>query len=159
MYSPTRRTVLGILGGGLAGVLGSGVAAARHVPETPRIIFNKQTRHAPDEKPTTVLVQRADLPDGGFVVIHHGQHGDHTHGTGEHHIIGYSDYLEPGHYGGLKIEVSPRDGLVLEGTQTLTATLHRDDGNMEFDHPGGDPHYMNPSGSGPIRDVAEVAFK
>jgi hypothetical protein len=153
MYQPTRRSVLGLIGGVVTTALGSGVVSARHDPQTPRITFNKQTRHIRDGRTTTVVVPRADLPEGGWIVIHHGRHEDHTHGDGTHHIIGHSDYLEPGHYGGLKIEVSPP----ASGTQTLTAMLHRDDGDREFSHPGGDPHYTD--GSGPIRAVAAVTFK
>jgi hypothetical protein len=154
---------MSLLGGGLFAVTGSGLAAAKHVPETPRITFNKQTRRVRANRPTTVVVPRADLPEGGYVVIHHGRHeghanggGDHTHGGGDHHIIGHSEYLEPGHYGGLKIPVSPPG----TGEQTLTAMLHKEDGdNREFNHPGGDPHYTSTDESGPVRDIAEVTFK
>jgi hypothetical protein len=45
------------------------------------------------------------------------------------------------------------------GEQTLTAMLHEDDGDGEFDHPNGDSHYTSPDGSGPVRDVAEVVFR
>ncbi len=158
----TRRATMSLLGGGLFAVTGSGLAAAKHVPETPRITFNKQTRQVRANRPTTVVVPRADLPEGGYVVIHHGRHernanggSNHTHGEGDHHIIGHSEYLEPGHYGGLKIPVSPPG----TGEQTLTAMLHKDDGDGEFNHPGGDPHYTSTDEPGPVRDVAEVTFK
>ncbi|WP_425504665.1 DUF7282 domain-containing protein [Salinigranum marinum] len=96
------------------------------------------------------------------MVIHHGRHegnansgNSHTHGGGDHHIIGHSEYLEPGHYGGLKIPVSPPG----TGEKTLTAMLHEDNGDRVFEHPGGDLHYTSPDGSGPVRDVAEVTFR
>ena len=154
---------MSLLGGGLLAVSGSGLAAAKHVPETPRITFNKQTRRVRANRPTTVVVPRADLPEGGYVVIHHGRHeghasggGTHAHGSGDHHIIGHSEYLEKGHYGGLKVPVSPPG----TGEQTLTAMLHEEDGDEQgFNHPNGDRHYTSPDGSGPVRDVAEVTFR
>lgn len=76
-----------------------------------------------------------------------------THGDGTHHIIGHSDYLEPGHYGGLKVEVLPP----ANGTQTLTAMLHQDDVDRKFSHSSVDSHYTD--GLGPIRAVATVSFK
>ncbi|WP_458186572.1 DUF7282 domain-containing protein [Haladaptatus sp. NG-WS-4] len=158
MYELPRRTVIGLLGGGITTALGSGLAAASHVPELPGITFNKQTSRVQEDKPTTIVVPRADLPEGGWIVIHEGQHEDQMHGEGDHqmmNIIGHSEYLEPGHYGGLKIAVSPSE----TGSQTLTAVLHKDDGDEEFNHPGGDPHYTTSDGAEPVRDVAEVRFK
>jgi hypothetical protein len=45
------------------------------------VIFNRQTRRIAD--PTTVVVPRADLPGGGWVVIHDGDHRGHGGGGGD----------------------------------------------------------------------------
>jgi hypothetical protein len=138
---------------------GTGVTSARHRPDEPRVIFNRQTRQIAD--PTTVVVPRADLPDGGWVVVHGGDHsghsGDNGHSTGHHHrILGVTDLLPPGHYGGLKVELST---VPAPGTEMLTAMLHRNTGDdEEFTHDEtheADPHYGPPTD----RAVAEVTFR
>lgn len=141
--------------------IGTSTAVARHRPREPRVIFERQTRRVTD--PTTVVVPRADLPDGGWVVVHGGDHAGHGGGDGghgeqkhEHRILGVIGPLEPGHYGGLKVTLSTKPE---PGTRTLTAMLHRDDpDDGAFRHEGDhteDPHYGPPSD----RAVAEVTFR
>jgi hypothetical protein len=145
----------------------TGVAAGSHVPETPRITFNRRSRRVREGEPTTVAVPRADLSEGGRVVVHRGRHvdhgdGDHEHGeghAGDHHVVGHSSSLEPRQYGGLKPPVAEREGLSFPGTRTLTVISCEDDGDEEFNHPPDDSHYTDPDGSGPVRDVAGVTFR
>lgn len=159
----------------LIGCLGSGagVASARHGPDEPRVIFNRQTRRIAD--PTTVVVPRADLPEGGWVVVHDGDHSGHGgggdgHGGGsgsdgghggdghDHRILGVAGPFEPGHYGGLKVELDEWESPE-PGTRTLTAMLHRDTpDDDEFTHDEDhteDPHYGPPAD----RAIAEVTFR
>lgn len=49
--------------------LGAGAASAGHDPDEPRIEFHRQTRRL-DVDTRSVLVARADLPEGGFVMVH-----------------------------------------------------------------------------------------
>jgi hypothetical protein len=79
--------------GVLAG-LGVGSTRAAHTPADPRIEFHRQTRRLDVDTPS-VLVARADLPDGGFVMVHDkpasgGHHADApgVDGTRENEIDG-----------------------------------------------------------------------
>lgn len=74
-----------------------------------------------------LLVDRALLPDGGFVVIRdQGILAGDVVGS----VVGVSAYFEPGHYTGVAV---PLRGLP-EGEHTLTAMPHRDsDGDGSFD--------------------------
>jgi hypothetical protein len=129
-----------------------------------------------DADTPSVLVARADLPEGGFVMVHDrpasgghhantgnvdavsegsrresdGRTGEGTGdgGTGEthsghghtHDIFGITEYLAPGHYGGVKV---PLETVPAPGTYELVAMLHKDDGNEEFDGHGTDEHYSS----------------
>lgn len=87
MGPTTRRAVLGGLGAAawaLTGV-GAGTARAGHDPEVPRIEFHSQTRRLDVDTPT-VLVARADLPEGGFVMVH-----DRPASGGHHADAGSAD--------------------------------------------------------------------
>lgn len=171
MYRPPRRRVIRLAGAALA-VGGTGVASAARTPTEPRVIFERQSRPVAD--PTTVQVARADLPDGGWVVIHPGDHTGHggdggdgagTHSTSsdgggggghDHGTLGVVGPLEPGRYGGLMV---PLDAQPAPGTRTLTAMLHRDaPADGAFTHHvdrSTDPHYGAPAD----RDVAAVTFR
>jgi hypothetical protein len=58
------------------------MASAGHDPVTPRIEFYDQTRRLDVDTPT-VLVARADLPDGGFVMVHDKPASGGHHGSEE----------------------------------------------------------------------------
>jgi hypothetical protein len=77
---------------------------------------------------TTVTVDSADLPDGGFVVIHD---ANLTAGAGAvESVIGNSVYLEPGVNEDVEITLDRE----LTENQTLVAMAHRDtDGDETFD--------------------------
>ena len=148
--------------------LGAGTASAGHDPVTPRIEFHNQTRRLDVDTPS-VLVARADLPEGGFVMVHDkpasgGHHGsaetvadvsgestsstddggggsggeDHSGHGHMHDVFGITNYLAPGHYGGIRV---PLQRVPESGTYELVGMLHKDNGNEEFDGHGQDPHY------------------
>jgi hypothetical protein len=187
MHTGSRRSVLRQFGAAavvLSG-LGAGTARAGHDPEEPRIEFHRQTRRLDADTPS-VLVARADLPRGGFVMVHDkpasgGHHanvssvddvsgtsgGDHSGGDGgggeggegkghsgcEHGIYGITEYLAPGHYGGVTV---PLERVPTPGTYELVAMLHEDDGNEEFDGCGTDGHYSTDGSH--VHAVADVRF-
>jgi hypothetical protein len=148
------------------------------------VIFNRQTRRIAD--PTTVVVPRADLPEGGWVVIHDGDHrshgggggdgdGDGSGGSGGHGDdsdgSGGSGGHGDGHHDhgilGVKGPLDPGHygGLKVAlfeppepGPRTLTAMLHRDTGDDVFTH---DENHAEDPHYGPPEDraVAEVTFR
>lgn len=167
----SRRTVLGRLGataGVLAG-LGAGPVRAGHTPDEPRLEFHRQTRRLDAETPS-VLVARADLPDGGFVMVHDKPpSGDHHASAGrvdvgagftdDEHVRARSDNGGTGddHTGhthrhdifGITVYLPPGHyggvkvpltTVPAPGTYELVAMLHRDNGNETFDGPGTDEH-------------------
>lgn len=177
MQPTSRRSVLrrsGVAAAAFAG-LGAGTARAGHDPDEPRIEFHRQTRRLDTDIPS-VLVARADLPEGGFVMVHDrpasgGHHantgsvdgvsgssrreigsrtgeGKGNDGTGEDHtghdhthdIFGITEYLDPGHYAGVKV---PLETVPTRGTYELVAMLHKDVGNEEFDGQETDEHYSS----------------
>lgn len=175
--------MLGCLGAtaGVVTGLGAGTARAGHDPDAPRVEFHRQTRRLDVDTPS-VLVARADLPEGGFVMVHDepasgghhasrrvfdgasgpdgrgtggrtrtgdgnegdgtgGDHAGHDHG---HDVFGVTEYLPPGHYGGVAV---PLERVPPPGTDDLVAMLHRDDGNEAFDGHGRDEHYSTDGSS------------
>lgn len=143
---------------GVAAGLGTGTARAGRVPADPRIEFHRQTRRLDADTPS-VLVARADLPEGGFVMVHdepasgghhasvrfssndHGGSGsgaDHTGHDHDHDVFGITTYLDPGRYGGVRVPLTEAPA---PGPYELVGMLHADDGNETFDDPARDQHY------------------
>ncbi|MFC7133616.1 MULTISPECIES: DUF7282 domain-containing protein [Salinibaculum] len=155
----------------LAGV-GTGTAQASQDSADARIEFSKQTRRLDVDVPS-VLIARADLPEGGFIMVHEtpdsgGHHasvqggddvstssngGDGGHSGCTHEIYGITGYLAPGSYGGVAL---PLETAPAPGTYELVAMLHRDDGNETFDGCANDGHYS--ADGSHVKAVADVRF-
>lgn len=104
---------------------------------------------------TTVTVDSADLPDGGFVVIHD---ANLTAGAGAvESVIGNSVYLEPGVNEDVEITLDRE----LTENQTLVAMAHRDtDGDETFDFVSSDGSTDGPytAQGQAVTDSAEVTI-
>ena len=105
--------------------------------QTAGITFVEQT---PND--TIVMVERAVLPEGGFVVIHAAQNASAEYATEENvavgPVLGNSTYLGPGNHSNVVIQL---DRPMTE-SQTLVAMAHRDtNGNQQYDFPEADGPY------------------
>ena len=125
--NPIRRRQLlkTVAGTSVALAVGTGTANASHDPDEFRIEFNRQTRRLNAEEPS-VLVARADLPEGGFVMVHdtHDMEGMSESGCPDNHeVYGETEVLDPGHYGGMKVPLTnvPEE----PGTEELVAMIHK----------------------------------
>ncbi|MFC6721607.1 DUF7282 domain-containing protein [Halobacteriaceae archaeon SHR40] len=128
-----RQLLKTVAGTSVALAVGTGTANASHNPDEPRIEFNRQTRRLSVKEPS-VLVARADLPEGGFVMVHdtHDMEGMSASGCPDNHeVYGETENLDPGHYGGVKVPLTnvpeePR-------TDKLVAMIHTvdEDGKKE----------------------------
>lgn len=91
---------------------------------------------------TTVLVERAVLPEGGFVVIHAAENVSGEYQPAENvsigAVLGNSTYLGPGDHANVVVQLdSP-----LNESQTLVAMAHQDtNDNQEYDFPEADAPY------------------
>ncbi|MFC7250975.1 BGTF surface domain-containing protein [Halomicroarcula sp. GCM10025324] len=85
-----------------------------------------------DSDGTTVVVDSAQLSDGGFIAIHEGS------ATGD--VIGASDYLEAGSHSDIEVTLdTPQDG-----DFTAVAMPHMDtDGDETYDFPDNDGPYTD----------------
>lgn len=168
MTSKTGSVILVVLlvfGGGvlasLAGGSSSGVAVQETMAQetttaggqTANITFENQTSNG-----TVVVINRAVLPDGGFIAIHHihdanetptpttEESEDHDNQTTEEHEhdaggihIGNSTFLEPGVHENVTIMLNQ----TVAENQTLEAALHEDtNDNQQWDFPEADPTYV-----------------
>ncbi|MEF8813558.1 MAG: hypothetical protein V5A55_07035 [Halovenus sp.] len=91
-----------------------------------------------DAETVEVRVAQANLPDGGFVVIH--KDGDRFGG-----VAGNSSYIDPGVTTNIEIEVSTDDIVDADGDgrKELVAMAHKDtDDDQEYDFPGADGPYV-----------------
>ena len=91
----------------------------------------------------------ANLPDGGFVVIH--EDGDPFGG-----VAGHSDYLAPGVHTNVEIEVATEDVVDADGDgrKELVAMAHRDDGDQVYEFPDSDGPYL--ADGAPVIDTATI---
>ena len=129
MRSQSRRSVLrrvGAVGLALVG-FGTGTVHASHDPDEFRIEFHRQTRRLNAKQPS-VLVARADLPEGGFVMVHDTHDMEDMSESGcpdNHEIYGETEVLDAGHYGGVKVPLTnvPEE----PGTEELVAMIHEGD--------------------------------
>ena len=106
--------------------------------QTAGITFVEQT---PND--TIVMVERAVLPEGGFVVIHAAQNVSGEYATEENvsvgPVLGNSTYLDPGNHSNIVIQL---DRPMTE-SQTLVAMAHRDtNNNRQYDFPEADGPYI-----------------
>jgi hypothetical protein len=77
----------------------------------------------------TLLVQRASVPDGGFVVVHDSRYVF----DGVPSPIGVSAYLPAGTHRDVRVRLS--DGSVTNRTRgRIAAVVHRDDGDRLFEY-------------------------
>ncbi|SDJ35058.1 hypothetical protein SAMN05216226_102253 [Halovenus aranensis] len=98
-----------------------------------------------------VLVDSAELDDGGFVTIHDSTLLD---GDALGSVVGVSEYLQPGSYEDLEIVLDEE----MTEDDTLVAMPHRDtNGNEEYDfvesEGGADGPYLNGEGSAVVDDA------
>jgi len=100
---------------------------------------------------TTVTVDSADLPDGGYVVIHD---ANLTTDGAVPSVIGNSAYLEPGTSTDITITLERP----ITENETLIAMAHRDDGDEEFDFvtSEGDADVPYTADDSPVTDSANV---
>jgi|GEM_PF-1172726 hypothetical protein len=104
---------------------------------------------------TTVVVDSVTVEDGGFIAIHDSSLND---GEVLASVIGASDYLEPGSYENLTVELSDP----ITEADTLIPMAHRDtNGNEEYDfvtsEAGADGPYT--ADGGPVTDAATVEIE
>lgn len=96
---------------------------------------------------SVVMVERAVLPEGGFVVIHEAQNVTGDYATAENvsvgAVVGNSSYLESGAHSNVRIELNQ----TFEEGQTFVAMLHQDtNDNQRYEFPEADgPYTMNGS--------------
>jgi hypothetical protein len=94
----------------------------------------------------SVVVDAANLPSGGYIVIH----ADDGGSPGE--VLGHSEYIEPGTVSSFAVSL---DGPI-SADQTLFAMLHKDtDDDQTYEFPDADGPYTNDAGD-PIVDDAEI---
>lgn len=137
------------------------------------VTFDSQTVPAGEEQ-VSVVVERAVLPDGGYVVVHNELLLTENDPVGS--IVGVSEYYEPGTATNVEVEVFA-DGIVdadEDGAQTLVAMPHTEDGDSEddptFEFPNEDeddgrddtPYVdeqdTNDDGTEVVVDQAEITF-
>jgi PKD repeat protein len=68
---------------------------------------------------SSVVVEEASLPDGGFVVLY----------DSDGNVVGKSEYLTNGTHENVEVELSESE----TNAETVTVKLHRDDGDQSFD--------------------------
>lgn len=112
-------------------------ASVTFLNQTAGITFVEQT---PND--TTVLIERAVLPEGGFVVVHAAENVSGEYEQAENltvgSVLGNSTYLEPGDHANVVIQLDRP----LNESQTLVAMAHRDtNDNREYDFPEADDPY------------------
>ena len=95
-----------------------------------------------DSNGSSVVVQRATLSDGGFLVVHDGSGA----------VLGNSAYLEAGTQS--NVEVTLDDPIT--DTQTLIAMAHTDDGDRSYEFPDADGPYT--AGGAPVTDDARITI-
>ncbi|HET7324411.1 MAG TPA: metal-dependent hydrolase, partial [Halococcus sp.] len=113
------------------------IAAGQTANQTgPAVEFSNQTSNG-----STVVIERATLPEGGFIALHAGGYAVGP-APADASIIAVSEYLPAGQYENVTIEVSNAPpgnypGLNcsrLNESGTFAATLYRDtNGNQRFD--------------------------
>lgn len=110
-------------------------AVAGAAQETASITFEDQ------QGTDQVTVQSVTLPDGGYVVVKNQSGG----------VVGHSEYLEPGTYENVTIEVSP----AFERSQVALAEAHADDGDGTWDNATIDGGYVGANNQ-TVTDIAYV---
>ncbi|MFC4449902.1 DUF7282 domain-containing protein [Halorussus aquaticus] len=127
--------------------------------ESARITFLNQsagfTFTGGEPNQTTVLIERAVVPEGGFVVIH-----EATNVSGEFategqvsvgDVVGNSTYLEPGVHSNVVVELNE----TVNESKTLVAMAHRDtNDNQQYDFPEADEPYTR--GGSPVIDTGYI---
>jgi hypothetical protein len=104
---------------------------------------------------TSVTIDSVRVNDGGFVVIHDDTLLD---GDAVGSVIGASDYLEPGSYEGVTVNLDSE----LTETGTLIAMPHRDtdgDETYDFTDTGGSDDAPYTDADGAITDSGEVSLE
>lgn len=98
---------------------------------------------------STIYVNEAKLPEGGFIVIHHMDHDS------DGRIIGHSPVLRCAEYENLPVEIDTLES----GDHKISAMAHKDDPhNGTLDFPAeGDPPYKDDDGN-IVQDLATVTF-
>lgn len=136
-----------MVGSATVGSFATGVGQVAAQPSQARVTLRSQSVLAMDT--TSITVREADLPEGGYIVVHHWDHG------ADGAVIGSSDYLEPDSYENVDVEVESPD----PGSHRLSAMLHKDDpSNETLDFPGGgDPPYT--AEGKPVQSFADVRFR
>ena len=146
MTHHTRRRLLSTIGGAAVGSLATSVGSVAAQPSVPRITLDGQSVLSTDT--TTITVRNAALPKGGYIVVHHWDHG------ADGAVIGSSEYMAPGSYENVDVDIeSPGPG-----THRLSAMLHRDDpSNETYEFPDGDPPYVR--NGNPVQSFASIRFR
>ena len=112
-------------------------ASVTFLNQTAGITFVNETAND-----TTVMIERAVLPDGGFVAIHAAENVSGEYEQAENvtigAVLGNSTYLEPGDHANVVIQLDRP----LNESQTLVAMAHRDtNDNQQYDFPEADEPY------------------
>ncbi|NHN58419.1 MULTISPECIES: hypothetical protein [Halorussus] len=127
--------------------------------DTASVIFLNQsagftfTEGVPNK--TSVMVERAVVPEGGFVVIHEASNVSGDYASADNltigPVVGNSTYLEPGDHSNVAVVVDEN----VNESQTLVAMPHRDtNDNREYDFPEADDPYVT-DGS-PVTESAYI---
>ena len=112
-------------------------ASVTFLNQTAGITFVNETAND-----TTVMIERAVLPEGGYVVIHAAENVSGEYEQAENvtigAVLGNSTYLEPGDHANVVIQLDRP----LNESQTLVAMAHRDtNANQQYDFPEADEPY------------------
>jgi hypothetical protein len=99
-----------------------------------------------DSDGTSVVVQQATLPEGGYLVVHASDDG--TPGA----VLGHSAYLSAGDHSNVEVALDEP----ISSTQTLIAMAHTDDGDQECEFPDADGPYT--ADGEPVTDDASVTL-
>ena len=154
--------MVSILGTGLtAAPDGSGVVSGQSTtPDEPTITFANQSSNG-----STVTIQNATLPEGGFIAIHDSEYLGS--GPGDLTVLATSEYLSSGQHQNVTINISNAppgnypgvNRTSLNSTQTLVGALYSDsNGNREFDYvlSGGSEDSAIKIDGSPVRDVGQA---
>lgn len=158
-HTTNRRTVLKLVGAaGVATVSGIGSVSAsngsndKSSRDEARVTIPNQKVDL-DADTVDVRVAQANLPNGGFVVIH--KDGD-PFGA----VAGNSSYLSSGVTTNIEIEVSTDDIVDADGDgrKELVAMAHKDTNDNEiYEFPAADGPYI--ADGGPVIDTATIKDK
>ena len=156
--------VMSLLGAGLTATpSGSDIVSGQSTSaDEPTITFANQTSNG-----STVTIQNATLPEGGFIAIHDSEYLSSS--PADLTVLATSDYLSPGQHQNVTINISNAppgnypgvNTTSLNTTQTLVGALYSDsNGNRQFDYvlSGGSEDSAVEVDGNPVRDVGQATI-